>query len=296
MSEKFTDYYENARPEIQGIVGDAPKRILDVGCGAGTMAFQLKQKNNAEVWGIEPIASAAEKAKGRLDTVIASSVEDAIAQLPDYHFDTIIFADVLEHLVDPYSILSKIKYKLAPEGFVVTSLPNVRHWSVIKQLLEGRWDYQEYGIMDSTHLRFFTRSTVERLFEGAGFDIEAFFANNLDAGMLPPGFIEILTAGGLNVSTLEEESKHFQYLVKAYPATRKFRNARPEEVGPFINSLFSEIIQAVKAEQFQSAKDNCLLAIDIIHRTEFPELQALAPKFESLLLKLKSLKKSGLSD
>ena len=112
MADKFDQYYENARPEIQGIVGNSAKKILDIGCGAGSMAYQLKINNAAEVWGIEPVETAAVKARELLDRVLHSPVEPALEKLPNYFFDAIIFADVLEHLVDPYTVLSKIKYKL----------------------------------------------------------------------------------------------------------------------------------------------------------------------------------------
>ena len=296
MSDKFDEYYENPRPEIQGIVGRAAKRILDVGCGAGSMAWHLKTDNAAEVWGVEPIAAAALKASERLDKVIVASVENAIKQLPDYYFDAIIFADVLEHLVDPYTVLSKMKYKLAPDGFVVTSLPNVRHSSVLRMVLEGNWDYQDYGLMDSTHLRFFTRKSAEQMFTNAGYQTAEIMANVLEAQPLPPGLEDFLRQSGLAVDGLENESKHFQYMIKAYPATQKFRDAKPSEVSPYIESLFAQMITEVKTSNYQKAHETCVMAIDIIKRTQFPQLQPLCAKFESLLLKLKSLKKANLGD
>ncbi len=138
-----------------------------VGLGA-----ELRNALGAEVWGIELVGEVAEKATQRLDKVINRTVEDAIPLLPDRHFDAIILADVLEHLQDPFFVLEHIKEKLADKGEIVASIPNVRHWSVLKGLLEGRWDYQEAGILDRTHLRFFTRTQRLQLFNDAGFDIK----------------------------------------------------------------------------------------------------------------------------
>ncbi len=294
MADKFDQYYENARPEIQGVVGNIAKKILDIGCGTGSMAYQLKINNSAEVWGIEPVESAANKAREVLDRVFHSPVETALDKLPDFYFDSIIFADVLEHLVDPYTVLSKIKYKLAPDGFVVVSLPNVRHWSVIRDLLAGNWNYAEYGILDNTHLRFFTRKTVNELFVNAGFQIEDFLTNILDMGEFPAGLVNLLMSNGIDATTLEEESKHFQYILKAYPATQKFRSLQPLQVSEFIDDLFKRIITDAKTSSYASAHENCQLAIDIIHRTQLAELQPVLSKFESLLLKLRSLKKATL--
>ncbi len=294
MPDKFDEYYENPRPEIQGIVGPNARRILDVGCGSGSMAWHLKTDNAAEVWGVEPIASAAVKARERLDNVINSSVENAMKLLPDYYFDAIIFADVLEHLVDPFALLGKMKYKLAPDGFVVASLPNVRHSSVIRMLLAGNWEYQDYGLMDSTHLRFFTRKSAVQMFTNAGYETSDILANVLEAQPLPSGIENFLRQSGLDADALEEESKHFQYIIKAYPSTQKFRDADPAEISPYIESLFGQIIADVKASNYHNAFETCMLAIDIIKRTQFPQLQPLGQKFESLLLKLKSMKKANL--
>ena len=179
------------------------------------MAFELKNKLNAEAWGIEYNDEAATAAEEKLDKVISGKIEDALTELPDNYFDTIIFADVLEHLVDPYSVLELIKDKLSPEGELIASIPNVRHWSVVKQLLEGRWDYQEWGIMDSTHLRFFTRQSIQSMFDKAGYNIAGLFCIVGKKEWLTSDSISTMKEANINVDTLEEESAHFQYLVKA---------------------------------------------------------------------------------
>jgi 2-polyprenyl-3-methyl-5-hydroxy-6-metoxy-1,4-benzoquinol methylase len=90
-------------------------------------------------------------------------------------FDCIVFNDVLEHVVDPWSMLDRAKERLAPGGRIVASIPNVRHYIVVRNLaLRGRWDYADWGVLDRTHLRFFTRASIEELFETADMAIETF--------------------------------------------------------------------------------------------------------------------------
>ncbi len=208
-------YYENEREDVQKLINLHAKKILDVGCGKGRLGKALKDKLGAEVWGVEYINDIAFLAAERLDKVISGPIEDAILQLPDKYFDTIIFADVLEHLVDPYYVLQKIKTKLSDHGEIVASIPNVRHWSVVKKLLEGEWEYQNFGIMDNTHLRFFTRKSLYNMFEKAGFTITNILYVVAEMETLSPQLLSVMKESNLNVDSLDGESKHFQYIVKA---------------------------------------------------------------------------------
>ncbi|MCF6238698.1 MAG: glycosyltransferase, partial [Candidatus Marinimicrobia bacterium] len=210
-------YYEFSRPEIQALIDPDARRVLDIGCAAGKMAEEIKHKLSAEVWGIEPVPEAAKQAEDRLDKVIVSGIEEALDNIPDQYFDAIIFADVLEHLEDPYAILNRIMGKLSPQGQIIASIPNVRHWSVVKELLEGRWDYQDAGILDRTHLRFFTRKSVGDLFQQAGYQIVDISATTMGDQGAPEKVVKALAGSGLDVSSLREDSNHYQYLIKAAP-------------------------------------------------------------------------------
>ena len=148
------------------------KRILEVGCGNGCFAAFIKKQNNAEVWGIELMEDQAEKAKVILDNVFTGSCENFIDDLPDDFFDAIFFNDVLEHLVDPYTLLKKIKSKLSKNGVVISSIPNVRyHNTLMRFLINKDWKYEDYGVMDFTHLRFFTEKSIKRMYVEAGYTI-----------------------------------------------------------------------------------------------------------------------------
>ena len=170
MSEK--KYFLEKREEMFDFIPARAGKLLDVGCGAAAFSSLLKEQLGAEVWGIEINAEAASAAARKLDKVIVSDVESAIETLPDNYFDCIIFNDVLEHLVDPYSVLHAVQLKLAEHGVLVCSIPNVRHFSVLFELVvKKKWEYRDDGILDRTHLRFFTESSIRSMFEECGYDL-----------------------------------------------------------------------------------------------------------------------------
>ncbi|MEN9544060.1 MAG: hypothetical protein RLZZ598_893, partial [Pseudomonadota bacterium] len=171
-------YYRNVRPEIVERVPAGAEMVLDVGCGAGSLGAHLIATQHARhVVGIEVVPSAAQEAASHLDTVVLAnlnitSVDEALARFDKPSFDCIVCADVLEHLVEPWDALSALKAYLKPGGILIVSVPNVRHWSVWGPLLvRGRWDYRDSGIMDRTHLRFFTPRTAQAMCAGAGLDV-----------------------------------------------------------------------------------------------------------------------------
>lgn len=164
-------YYENERPEVVALVPPEARFVIDVGCGAGGLGRHLKAtRPGVEVRGIEPVAAQAERAKRVLDDVLVGGAE---ASLPAHwpKPDCVIFADVLEHLVEPWDVVRKYRQALAPGGVCVASIPNVANRRVLGGLFRHRWDYQAHGILDRTHLRFFTRETAIELFEQNGFSI-----------------------------------------------------------------------------------------------------------------------------
>jgi O-antigen biosynthesis protein len=164
-------YFSCSRPELVALVPSNALRILDIGCGQGEFARTLRASRPActlEIVGVEVSESAAETAAGAVDELIIGNVEQVALGYEDY-FDCIVFGDVLEHLVDPWSMLRRAEGLLHSTGTVIASIPNVQHWRVIIDLMLGRWEYREFGIMDSTHLRFFTRKSIQSLFTEGGF-------------------------------------------------------------------------------------------------------------------------------
>jgi 2-polyprenyl-3-methyl-5-hydroxy-6-metoxy-1,4-benzoquinol methylase len=165
---------------LQGIPRE-PAYVLELGCAAGAFGQALKARYpQAHVTGIEASHAAAEVAATRIDRVINARLEDvdfAAENLRAGTFDLVIAGDVLEHMVNPWIALTKVRPLIAPAGALVASIPNVRNLQVIATLaLEGRFEYRERGLLDVTHLRFFTLTEIRLMFEQTGYALEHFLA------------------------------------------------------------------------------------------------------------------------
>jgi O-antigen biosynthesis protein len=166
------NYYENERQEIFDLVDTECETILDVGCGKGKLGSKLKkQKSNRKVIGIEYNSEIASEARKVLDEVLTGDIE--ILELPfgQQQFDCIIFGDVLEHLRKPEYVLQRMKRYLKPNGKIICSIPNMRHYTVILRLLRRGWVYEDSGHFDKTHLRFFSLRSMKEMIENSGFYI-----------------------------------------------------------------------------------------------------------------------------
>lgn len=166
----MADAYTGDRPDLLHLVPGDVVTALDVGCGSGDLARLLRSRGVRRIVGIEPDAERASVAVGAADRVICSSIEQALDDgLDGTHFDLIVVADVLEHLVDPWTVTARLAAHLAPGGRLLLSVPNVGSLEVVKQLvLRGDWRYDDSGMFDRTHLRWFGRSTLRALLDGAG--------------------------------------------------------------------------------------------------------------------------------
>ncbi len=156
------------------IVPHSSMSILDVGCGGGDFGVGLRQKcPSAEIFGIEINQEVADRAPALYSKVHVGDVNAVLRQLPDAGFDLIVFNDLLEHLVDPYSCLASCQRILQPGGRILASIPNMRFWPALSDLVfQAEWRYRDAGVMDETHLRFFTEKSIRRMFDEAGFAIE----------------------------------------------------------------------------------------------------------------------------
>lgn len=168
------NYFRHIRYDVAEHIVSGKHRVLDVGCATGVFGEYLKRKGCAsEVIGIEIDVLAAKEASTRLDRVLTANLNhaaviDVLNDFDNASFDYIICADVLEHLIDPWAVLTDLAKFLKPGGRLVVSLPNIQHWSVwMPLILTGRWEYCEAGILDRTHLRFFTRATSQELIRRA---------------------------------------------------------------------------------------------------------------------------------
>lgn len=169
-------YYQLERTELYSFARSAglrsAGRALNVGCGAGKDAPHLRALGAGVIHGIEPVDQAAESARLTYDRVFHGRVEDW--RWDGCPYDLVVFADVLEHMANPEEILRKSRSWLGQQGHLLISIPNVRHLSVIADLVfRGDWVYAEDGILDKTHLRFFTARSFVRLLSACGYTREA---------------------------------------------------------------------------------------------------------------------------
>lgn len=164
-------YYELQRAEIARLIVGSPKNILEIGCASGF--FKRNIKWECDYHGVEPMHEAANCARESGIIVYEGTYQDVEEAIPDKHFDLIVCNDVIEHMADPWGFLRSIKKKLVPNGYVMGSLPNVRYLLNLKDLLFRRdWHYVSGGVLDYTHLRFFTLKSARRLFGECGYVVE----------------------------------------------------------------------------------------------------------------------------
>lgn len=211
-----SNYYAQSRPEVRPFIPSNCLRVLEIGCSEGGFMAGLKaERVGIYAVGIEPYPDAARKAAGVFDRLVQAPVEAALEAMDDEApFDCVVANDVLEHLVDPWAVLQRIRRHLSPAGCVVASLPNIRHWPTLNALfLGGRWDYAESGILDRTHLRFFTEKSLPELFQRAGLTLTT--CTGINAGELPwkIALLNRLLAGRF------EDTRYQQYVCVAHLAS-----------------------------------------------------------------------------
>lgn len=165
-------YYLIARQDLVDLIPPETKKVLEIGCAGGMTGKVLKERGFEEIVGVEILEEVARQGAEHYTTLIIGDVEKLRLPFEKAHFDCILYADVLEHLVDPWKVLREHNALLRPGGVVVCSVPNVRHYKVIKQLVfAGRWEYRKHGILDRTHLRFFTLHSIRKMLHESGFEV-----------------------------------------------------------------------------------------------------------------------------
>jgi 2-polyprenyl-3-methyl-5-hydroxy-6-metoxy-1,4-benzoquinol methylase len=161
-------YPDIPRSEMLEFIPSSVQKLLDVGCHTGQFGLAVKNKFDAEVWGVEPNAETAKIASRNLDKVFQGYFSEEL-DLPEKYFDVISFNDVLEHIPDPWAVLQLAARKLKPGGRIVISIPNFRHIDNLLHILtEKDFNYEPTGIRDKTHLRFFTKKSAPKILSGTG--------------------------------------------------------------------------------------------------------------------------------
>jgi 2-polyprenyl-3-methyl-5-hydroxy-6-metoxy-1,4-benzoquinol methylase len=223
-AEKYDD---TPRLDLLDLIDRNARSVLEVGCSAGATGFALKARMPQVYYcGLELDERAAVIARSRLDRVVVANVENVNLEHFDLRkgsFDVVLCADVLEHLYDPWKTLATLREYLTPAGSLVASIPNTQHLALILDLIRGNWSYARYGLLDATHIRFFTFAEIARLFSAAGFEVIACHSKFTAAMPEPPSWPTDLDCGSVVLKgvTREEAQKlfTFQYLVVARPVS-----------------------------------------------------------------------------
>jgi len=219
---KYTQYHDSPDSTHNLVVGlvERGSRVLEFGCATGYMSRVLRDRLGATVVGVELEAAAAEEAGLHCDRVVVGDVEelDLEAELGSERFDAILFADVLEHLRDPEAVLRRVRPFVAEGGAVVASIPNVAHASVRLALLAGSFRYREQGLLDDSHLRFFTREGVQDLFEGSGYLIAEWLRRRLEIEETEIPVPASLPEDARAWVTGDPEATTYQFVVRAVPS------------------------------------------------------------------------------
>jgi|Deesub1362A_J573_1020465.scaffolds.fasta_scaffold00004_249 2-polyprenyl-3-methyl-5-hydroxy-6-metoxy-1,4-benzoquinol methylase len=171
--DKENSYYTFVNESLLPLIPERPNIVMDIGCATGRLGQKLLQAGNAsELYGVEIFEPAANEAKKIYKRVHVGDIEEMKLDYKNY-FDVVVCGDILEHLKEPSKVVSEIYSWLVKGGLIVCSVPNVRYWRIWRDLIfKGKWEYTIEGIMDHTHLRFFTLSSFRKMLIETSFEIE----------------------------------------------------------------------------------------------------------------------------
>jgi SAM-dependent methyltransferase len=194
--------------------------VLEVGCATGYMSNVLARRKGCRVTGIELDPTAAAEASAYCERVIVGNVEtlDLEEHLGDERYSAVLFADVLEHLGNPAAVLRRVRPFVAEGGSVVASIPNIAHISVRLALLGGEFRYRELGLLDNTHLRFFTRESIVDLFESTGYVVSTWRRRRIESADAEIGPPKNLPEAVYSWLGSDPELTTYQFVIRAVPS------------------------------------------------------------------------------
>lgn len=241
------NYYQILRSEIFNLISPDCKNILDIGCGAGILLSSYKKFVNpdAHIVGIEIYPPAGKAAHHYLDEIYIDNIEEpAQKEYTRHKYDCIILADVLEHLRDPKAVLEKLKPLLTENGKIITSVPNVLHYSVMEMMIkQGQWKYQDAGILDRTHLRFFSAASFEEMIESCSLQIA--HKQSFSIGTLPEEYHSLI-----------EERRRSEYEVYQYHYVL-IPQKNPQDITSNIVFIFLNDVREEMIEEAEKLYPQC---------------------------------------
>lgn len=261
MKPPHKHYPDYANPELLDKIPLNAKTVLDVGCAQGALgAAYLRRNPNCRMLGIELDEAAAEQARQRLTEVVCGDVETTPMpfEVPG-GIDCIIYGDVLEHLVDPWTLLAEHAKYLAPQGTVLVCMPNIEHWSFVARLLAGTFDYEEQGLLDKTHLRWFTPRTMGTALTAAGLDLADLAPRQIvkdKAEQFTQALAPALQAIGVNPQEYFNRAWPIQFIWRARKATRGNVEITATMLAPQGGVSDVRVVEPVRA----LSTDSCILA------------------------------------
>lgn len=229
-----TDLDENSSlKKMLRLIGEN-KRVIDFGCATGYFANLLSNRG-CEVIGVEVNPKAAKLAEKYCEKVIIADLDfvsysDILSEyISEKKFDVAVFGDILEHLRNPWKLLEETRSILKPQGYVVASIPNIAHGAIRLALLQGKFEYQPLGILDNTHLRFFTRNTIEKLFEKSGYFIDVIECTKLpiysNCDLIPAIEKNNFDQNITYEIEQDEDADTLQFVVRGYPVSLESKYA-----------------------------------------------------------------------
>jgi 2-polyprenyl-3-methyl-5-hydroxy-6-metoxy-1,4-benzoquinol methylase len=219
-----TPVHEHHNPDLLKLIPPQSQKIIEIGCSSGALAREFKKINpGCHYVGVEIDARYAELAKRHCDETAVVNLNTADTSFYERHADKDcwIFGDVLEHLENPWNVLAQIRSNIPNNGSIVACIPNAQHWSLIARLSIGDFRYEDSGLLDRTHLRFFTRQTIIDLFSGARFHIvdgcrRIFDEPNREKFL--PIIGDLAKACGVDPNVAIDDALPLQFVVRAEPA------------------------------------------------------------------------------
>lgn len=215
-----TDIYNQ---QLYNLIPNGLRSIIEIGSGSGVLAKAIKLRSPAtEYIGVEIDSEYSELSSRFCDKVLIDNIEDPTPALIPLiqHTSAIIFSDVLEHLYDPWKTLKFIRDNISSNCSIYASIPNIQHWSIIFGLISGNFNYSESGLLDKTHLRFFTKSTIQSLFDKSGFEVKSIEPRIFsfpDQDKYLSIIKDISSQLQININQAVVNSAAFQYTIHAIP-------------------------------------------------------------------------------